>query len=1252
MQMDDRMKRLESRPVPIANQAATPATFSTAGYDARYPAAPFEHSLPPRQQPPHLQRDVATGEDRHSRRETRFHDPASFPATSVTSPPSTVQSQNPVANRKPSARAPRPSIPFGHYTKDNEIVPTSIDEYLENPEKLTFRERMSLVPKTEEYPAWNGNASTLLAWFRKVDTFMKVNQVPENLLLAKFHVRLTGEAQDFFQMRVEEDDVPCSWNEWKEAFRDRFLGPNWKREQQELFRELKYTGQEPQPWLRQFIQALRCIQPHSCTAVDIQDAIISKVPRPMAVSLLAAVKGNGPMPMSLYAREFEETAYLHYPHGWTKPSNRSVSFSEPTPSLRAESRRPSPSYSNAPRAITPSSGARPPRPATPPSTNPRRCFNCGSNGHVAKYCPQPPQQSRPAVQALAETDAEEEPREAEEMSNAGYESSSDRDEDDGEVDADGSGYVHALSLSSDFPLTSLLPGFETSEHHAWDPTETPEWPATEYDRSGSWDDDFYVALPPVLAVGPPSTTHLDFHDDASTSVLSLGHDLLDPASELAEAGAPVILSLSQALKVSKTVPTTDAPMRTKGVNSGRAFSTALSLATLVLVNGHPASIFLDTGAAPSIADASTLNLLEPEWRRRLKPLPKESTFTAFGSTLRPLGTVRSCLVFPHPAGCIRITVEFAVIDEATRPIPFILGMDWMLTYGFNIMLEHGPYFTIGRNKQRYGIATKTGIRPTLIEDDDSTTSHVAVAPTVAALTMGRPTPEPAEFERAVARMKISDELTTEQHMGKLPPRIKQNAYPASPRAREAMKRCVDEFLDIGIARLVVNYKVLNSATTPDAYPMPRIDETLYSLPFATPFGQFEYTRMPMGLRNAPAEFQRRMDTHFREEIRAGWISIYIDDLLIRQLGHRVSGVLLGIDDHKVAAVKEWRTPANRNELHARQTASLFYTYILNDVGVPNGIISDRDKLFTSTFWRSLASLCGYRLQLSTSYHPQTDGLAERHIRTIEDALRRFLAFDPVWTDESGFTHDWTELLPGLEFAMNSAKHATLDMLLASQSRAATCIADAVTYAKQRWDEKHVDPPFEVGDEVMLSSKHFHFKGERKLIPPFVGPFGVLEKVGPNAIRLALTGEYARKHPVFPVSLAKPYHRTDADRFPGRRQPAPPQPDIIDGQAHWVVEKIIDERRPPLKRGSKNKTRVVEYLVKWEGRPDAYNRWVPAADLYNAKEALQDYLDARSAPPRLAPAEDETPTVLNDAPVNRPHPEASPHMTRSRTIRSS
>lgn len=182
------------------------------------------------------------------------------------------------------------------------------------------------------------------------------------------------------------------------------------------------------------------------------------------------------------------------------------------------------------------------------------------------------------------------------------------------------------------------------------------------------------------------------------------------------------------------------------------------------------------------------------------------------------------------------------------------------------------------------------------------------------------------------------------------------------------------------------------------------------------------------------------------------------------------------------------------------------------------------------------------------------------------------------------------------------------MLLSSQNRAAKCIADATAYARKRWDEKHVEAPVEVGDEVLLSTKHFHFRGKRKLIPPYVGPFGIVAKVGPNAIRVALTPPYDRKHSVFPVSLAKPYHRTNPSLFPGRRKPPPPTPDIIDGEAHWVIDRIVDERRVKPKRGGGKSWQ--EFLIKWEGRPDEHNRWIKGEDLYNAKEALREYRTAR------------------------------------------
>ncbi|KAK4697689.1 hypothetical protein P7C70_g8174, partial [Phenoliferia sp. Uapishka_3] len=357
---------------------------------------------------------------------------------------------------------------------------------------------------------------------------------------------------------------------------------------------------------------------------------------------------------------------------------------------------------------------------------------------------------------------------------------------------------------------------------------------------------------------------------------------------------------------------------------------------------------------------------------------------------------------------------------------------------------------------------------------------------------------------------------------------------------------------------------------------------------------------------------------------------------------------------------------------AKFTATVFYKFIMSEHGVPAGIISDRDKLFTSDFWKHLAALCGFKLKLSTSYHPQTDGLAERFISLLEDMLRRFVSFGPTWTDELGFSHDWIELLPGLEFALNSSVHTGLQrapfivkrghiprsiyslitdrlphlpidpssanfagMLRSAHSRALECIAASVDAATVRWDAHHTPPPFNVGDTVMIVTKHFSFSGPSKLIPPFVGPFAVTKTVGPNAIRIALTAPYDRKHPVFPVSLAKLHIPGDPERFPGRRQAAPPQPDIINGTPEWMIEKILDQRRRP-PRGRK-RTSEIEYEVKWEGYDESYNRWLTEDKLYNARDKLREYRESRRATESdtmpadtvLAPA--NTSTIL--APAN-------------------
>ncbi|GKA19693.1 putative reverse transcriptase domain-containing protein [Tanacetum coccineum] len=78
----------------------------------------------------------------------------------------------------------------------------------------------------------------------------------------------------------------------------------------------------------------------------------------------------------------------------------------------------------------------------------------------------------------------------------------------------------------------------------------------------------------------------------------------------------------------------------------------------------------------------------------------------------------------------------------------------------------------------------------------------------------------------------------------------------------------------------------------------------------------------------------------------------------------------------------------REDYKMERLARLYLNEIVARHGVPISIISDRDSRFTSRFWQSMQEALGTRLDMSTAYHPQTDGQSERTIQTLEDMLKR------------------------------------------------------------------------------------------------------------------------------------------------------------------------------------------------------------------------------------------------------------------------
>ncbi|MBW0556879.1 hypothetical protein O181_096594 [Austropuccinia psidii MF-1] len=108
-------------------------------------------------------------------------------------------------------------------------------------------------------------------------------------------------------------------------------------------------------------------------------------------------------------------------------------------------------------------------------------------------------------------------------------------------------------------------------------------------------------------------------------------------------------------------------------------------------------------------------------------------------------------------------------------------------------------------------------------------------------------------------------------------------------------------------------------------------------------------------------------------------------------------------------------PCHKNDT-ATDKALLIWNRVVSWTGIFTNIISNRDPKFTSALWTNLHQLFGTKLSFSTAYNPQTDGLAERMIKTLEDMVKRFCAYGLEFKYCDGFTHDWCTVLPELELA--------------------------------------------------------------------------------------------------------------------------------------------------------------------------------------------------------------------------------------------
>nr|GEV39496.1 putative reverse transcriptase domain-containing protein [Tanacetum cinerariifolium] len=243
-------------------------------------------------------------------------------------------------------------------------------------------------------------------------------------------------------------------------------------------------------------------------------------------------------------------------------------------------------------------------------------------------------------------------------------------------------------------------------------------------------------------------------------------------------------------------------------------------------------------------------------------------------------------------------------------------------------------------------------------------------------------------------------------------------------------------------------------------------------------------------------------------------------------------------------------------------ARLYLNEIVARHGVSILIISDCDSRFTSRFWQLMQEALGTRLDISTAYHPQIDGQSEHTIQTLKDMLRAKCHSPIMWAEVGEGQLIGPELVQETTEKISQIK----DRLKAARDR-----------HKSYADKKKKPLEFSVGDYVLLKVSHrkgvVRFGKKRKLAPRFVGPFKIIENVGPMAYLLDLPEELNGVHDTFIVSNIK---KCLADLT----QQVPLDEIRVDTKLNFVEEPmgILDREFKKLKR-----SRIAIVKVRWNSK---------------------------------------------------------------------
>ena len=335
-----------------------------------------------------------------------------------------------------------------------------------------------------------------------------------------------------------------------------------------------------------------------------------------------------------------------------------------------------------------------------------------------------------------------------------------------------------------------------------------------------------------------------------------------------------------------------------------------------------------------------------------------------------------------------------------------------------------------------------------------------------------------------------------------------------------------------------------------------------------------------------------------------------------------------------------RVIPTRTDITAEDLATLFFDEWYCKNGLPTDIVSNRDKLFVSRFWKVLHCLMGIKLKMSTAYHPETDSSSKCTNKMVNQALRFHVEHNQM---------GWVRALPRIQFdMMNTVNKSTGFSLFQLRMGRSPHIIPPLVPAKpsmtvmdidtwhviqklesdvlKAWDNllkakilqstqsnKHctLKFPFKLGSCVRLSTLHrcndYKAKGEKcvaKFMPRYDGPYMIIDiDKDHSTVTLDLLNS-PNIFPVFHTSEVLPYTESDTSLFPSRHLEEPPPIITPDGHEEYFIDKILDA----LSVG-----RGYQYLIRWSGYGMEHDEWLPGSELQDC-EALDHWLASQVGSP--------------------------------------